>query len=176
MMIREIQTSRLTVRPIVAEDWMDIKRIWESVNASAYAQYDMPHNTAEEDVQPRIARWAQANSGTEHLFFAVCLNRAVIGYVAFNIRQTGYEIGYCFHTDYHGKGYASESLRAVIADLRELGLTRFSARTALSNTPSVRLLTSLGFQPIGTEKVSFYKDSRGEDIVFEGGIFELALG
>jgi len=31
----------------------------------------------------------------------------------------------------------------------------------------------LGFQLIGTEDVSFYQDAQGNDIVFEGGIFEL---
>lgn len=171
----EIQTARLTVRPIVADDWTSIQKIWEDVNASDYAQYDMPHNTAEEDVRPRVARWANASSGMDHLFFAVCLERVVIGYIAFNIRQAGYEIGYCFHSDYHGKGYASESLRALLAHLRGLGLTRFSAGTALANTPSVRLLTSLGFRLVGTEEVSFYKDADGDDIVFEGGVFELIL-
>ena len=43
----------------------------------------------------------------------------------------------------------------------------------MGNTPSVSLLKSLGFELIGTESVSFYKDSQGNDIVFEGGIFEL---
>ena len=43
----------------------------------------------------------------------------------------------------------------------------------MNNTPSVSLLKSLGFELIGTEKVSFYKDAQGNDIVFEGGIFEL---
>ena len=45
----------------------------------------------------------------------------------------------------------------------------------MNNTPSVRLLTSLGFRQIGTETVSFYKDSAGNDITFEGGNYELLL-
>ena len=32
---------------------------------------------------------------------------------------------------------------------------------------------SLGFKLIGKEKVSFYKDAAGNDIVFDGGIFML---
>lgn len=43
----------------------------------------------------------------------------------------------------------------------------------MNNLSSVKLLTSLGFEKIGEEKVSFYKDSDGNDIVFEGGIFAL---
>ena len=41
--------------------------------------------------------------------------------------------------------------------------------------PSVSLLKSLGFELIETEKVSFYKDADGNDIVFDGGVFELML-
>ncbi len=45
----------------------------------------------------------------------------------------------------------------------------------MNNTPSVRLLASLGFRQTGTEKVSFCKDVEGNDITFEGGNYELPL-
>ena len=48
-------------------------------------------------------------------------------------------------------------------------------RTALNHAPSVAFLKSLGFKLIETEKVSFYKDADGNDIVFDGGAFELSL-
>ena len=109
------------------------------------------------------------------MFFAICLGDTVIGYSAFNIRENGHEIGYCFHSAHHGKGYAKEAFAALLSHLQEQGFTRFSAGTALNNTPSVKLLSSLGFQLAGTEKVSFYKDVSGQDIVFDGGVFELII-
>ena len=168
-----VKTDRLTIRHIMPDDWKSIKEIWVDFNSSAFSQYDMPHNTDDEDVQRRIAKWAGANSGTDHMFFAICLDDTVIGYSAFNIREDGHEIGYCFHSAYHGKGYAKESMLALFDYLRTLGITKFSAGTALNNTPSVKLLTSLGFQLVGQEKVSFYKDAEGNNIVFDGGIFEM---
>lgn len=170
-----IKTERLIIRHIVADDWKSIKDIWVDFNASAVSKYDKPHNTDDEDVQQRIAKWAAANSGIEHMFFAICLNDTVIGYSAFNIREDGYEIGYCFHSAYHGKGYAKESHLALIEYMRDLGIKRLTAGTALNNTNSVSLLKSLGFELIETEKVSFYKDAEGNDIVFDGGVFELML-
>ena len=167
-----LNTERLTIRHIVSDDWKNIRDIWVDFNSSEYAQYDTPHITEDANVQARIAKWAAANSGTEHMFFAICLDEAVIGYIAFNIRENGYEIGYCFHSDYHGKGYAKESHLALFDYLRTLGITKFSAGTALNNTPSVKLLTALGFMLAEQEKVSFYKDADGNDIVFDGGIFE----
>lgn len=166
------KTDRLTIRHIVEDDWKSIKAIWVDFRADALSQYDKPHNTDDEDVRERIAKWA-ANSGREHLFFAVCLGDTVIGYATFHIREDSYELGYCFHSAYHGKGYAKESLTALFDYLATLGITKFTAGTAIQNIPSMSLLKSLGFQLIGTEDVSFYQDAQGNDIVFEGGIFEL---
>ena len=168
-----LKTERLNIRHVVADDWKSIKDIWGDFNSSEFAQYDKPHNTDDTDVQPRIAKWASANSGIEHMFFAICLDETVIGYIAFNIRENGYEIGYCFHSAYHGKGYAKESMVALFDYLQTLGITKFSAGTALNNIPSVKLLTSLGFKLVEREKVSFYEDIMGNDIFFEGGIFEM---
>ena len=170
-----LTTNRLSVRFVRPEDWRAIREIWLDFNASSYSQYDTPHSTEAEEVRRRIVRWAAHNGGIEHLFFVVCHGESVIGYVAFNLRETGYEIGYCFHSDYHGKGYAKESIQALLGVLWMIDVRRITAGTALANTPSVRLLQSLGFRQVGAEKVSFYRDPDGKDIFFDGGIFELIL-
>ena len=168
-----LQTNRLTIRRVVEADWVPIKEIWVDFNASDFSQYDMPHNTDDDDVRKRISKWASVSDSTEHMFFAICLGDTVIGYSAFNIHGDGHEVGYCFHSAYHGKGYAKESHVALLDYLSSLGMTKFTAGTAINNVPSVSLLKSLGFKLVGTEKVSFYKDAHGNNIVFDGGIFEL---
>lgn len=170
-----LKTERLYIRLIKKNDWKSIKEIWEDFNASIYRQYDIPHTTDSEEVQRKIERWAEANEGKEHMFFAVCVQESVIGYIAFHIREQGYEVGYCFHSQYHGKGYANESLQALFQYLGSFGITTFWAGTALQNIPSVRLLESLGFEKTGEEKVSFYKDEGRNDIIFDGGIFKLKM-
>ena len=167
-----LKTKRLTIRPIRAEDWPHIKAIWQDFQHSAYAQYDRPNSTADADVRSRIARWAEMHDGAAHLFFAVCLDNAPIGYAVFHRRKNGYETGYCFHSAFHGNGYAKESLLCLFDHLRSLGASRILAGTALANTPSVALLKSLGFCLTGTEQVTFYRDADGNDLFFEGGIFE----
>ena len=170
-----LKTERLIIRHIEPNDWKSIKEIWTDFNNSPFSQYDMPHNTDNEDVKKRISKWANASSGFEHIFFAVCLDNVVIGFFSFNIRKDSHEIGYCFHSKYQGKGYAKESLEALIKYLTEIGIKKFSAGTAINNIPSVSLLKSLDFILTGTEKISFYKDEQGNDIVFDGGIFELNI-
>ena len=107
--------------------------------------------------------------------FTICLGDILIGYSVFNIREDGYEIGYCFHSMYRGKGYAMESQVALLDYLYTLRITKFTAGTAINNILSVSLLKKLGFELIGTESVSFYKDAEGNDVIFEGGIFGLNM-
>ena len=170
-----LKTERLIIRHIEPDDWKSIKEIWEDFNNSSFSQYDMPHNTNDDDVRGRIEKWASASNGLEHIFFAVCLDDIVIGFFSFNIRENSHELGYCFHSKYQGKGYAKESLAALIEYLTTIGIKKLTAGTAINNIPSVSLLKSLGFKLIGTEKVSFYKDEHGSDIFFKGGIFGLNL-
>ena len=92
-----LKTERLIIRHIVADDWKSIRDIWVDFNSSEYAQYDTPHITEDANVQARIAKWAAANSGTEHMFFAICLGEIVIGYIAFNIHTRRF----LHRTQYH---------------------------------------------------------------------------
>ncbi len=170
-----LYTKRLELRRIREDDWESVQKIWEDFGRSDYAQYDKPHGTQSDEVRARIARWANEAHSHEHYFFAVCLEANMIGYAAFNKREDSYELGYCFHSDYFGNGYAKESLLALFAYLRTQGVRKITAGTALLNHPSVRLLRSLGFEQIGEEDVSFYQDAQGNDIVFRGGVFALMI-
>ncbi|MBR3502796.1 MAG: GNAT family N-acetyltransferase [Clostridia bacterium] len=173
--MERIRTERLVLRPVEIEDWRAIKEIWDDFRVSPYAQYDKPHPTEPAEVRARAARWVE-NQSDEHMFFAVCLEGRMIGYIACHDRGGGaYECGYCFHSAFHSRGYAGEAMRAVAGLLRDRGVKNLTAGTALGNAPSVRLLQSLGFELVETEKVSFYKDEKGNDIVFEGGVFSLPL-
>ena len=171
----EIKTERLLIRKVATNDWESIKRIWDDFRVSEYAKYDVPHKSDADEIKSQVSKWENANQGEKHLFFAVCLENEVIGYMDFHDTGNGYESGYCFHSDYHGKGYAKESYQALIKLYADRGIKRFTAGTALKNIPSVRLLHSLGFKQVGTEKVSFYQDEEGNDIYFDGGIFELKI-
>ena len=105
----------------------------------------------------------------------MCFADEMIGYVSMNMEGDGYEIGYGFLNKAQGQGYARESITAILDYMKKLGAKRIVAGTALKNVPSVRLLESLEFKLTGTEQISFYQDSEGNDIYFEGGIFERML-
>lgn len=170
-----ITTNRLLIRRVRADDWKAIQSIWEDASYSIYAQYDKPNDLDDKSVIRRIAKWASFATSDEHIFLAICLQEIVIGYVVLNMRKNSYELGYCFHSNYHGKGYARESIFAILEVMKKRGVVNITAGTALNNIPSLRLLTYLGFSQTGIEKVSFYKDDEGNDITFDGGNYELFL-
>lgn len=175
-MLTEIKTERLLLRRVRESDWRAVQAIFKSTSCSEYAKFDRPRDTDDAAVKSRISKWASVSESDEHLFFAVCLQGQMIGYIALHIRERGYELSDCFHADHYGRGYAYESISAALREMKaQMNVTTFTAGTALENTPSVRLLHKLGFRQTGTEQVSFYKDENGQSIVFEGGIFELNM-
>lgn len=163
-----LETSRLYIRRLHETDWREMNRIFTDFNHSQYAVYDMPLPTAEEEVRALTKRFAESN-----LFFAVFQKEStdMLGYVCFHKEGNHYDLGYCFHSAYHAKGFAYESTKALIEYFAvEFGVTCFTAGTAMDNVPSCRLLERLGFVCVSTETVSF-----DQIFSFQGGNFELKV-
>lgn len=170
-----IRTERLTLRRFAKSDMKALQRIFTDQASSPYAKYDTPKATDDESVAARAARWASFSESEEHMFFSVCLEGEMIGYIAMNKREDGYETGFNFMRAHQGKGYARESMTALLDGLQKAGASRVTAGTAQNNTPSVRLLLACGFVKTGEEDVSFYKDENGAPVVFKGLLFERKL-
>ena len=165
----QLASDRLRVRESTLADWPAYQRIWMDFARSEYAQYDLPGETEPERAQALLQKLLAHGR-----FYSVLLADSgdMIGYVCFHEADGALELGYCFHSAYHGRGYAREACALLLEALSREGATRFTAGTALKNLPSVRLLAALGFRQIGTERVSFYQDDQGNDIWFAGGVFE----
>lgn len=161
-----LETSRLYIRRLNAADWQEMKNIFTDFNNSQYAVYDMPLPTEDKEAKALTRKFAESN-----LFFAVFLKESsnMLGYVCFHKDGHKYDLGYCFHSAYHSKGYAYESTKALIEYfVAECGATGFTAGTAIDNRPSCRLLEKLGFICVSTETVSF-----DDSFSFQGGNFVL---
>lgn len=162
----EIKTDRLYIGNLQPDDWMDMKKIFTDFTSSKYSIYDWPLPTEDSKVKEVTEQFV--NSG---LFFTVHLldSDEMIGYVCFHVSEGKYDLGYCFHSLYHSKGYAFEAAKALILYLnKECNVKIFISGTALANTPSCRLLKRLGFHLVKVETASFYEGSS-----FEGGSFIL---
>jgi ribosomal-protein-alanine N-acetyltransferase len=168
-------TQRLAIRNFVPEDRGMLREIILEKEASEYAAYDYEFPTSEEEVG-KIADWFASGDS----FLAVCLkdSNTPIGYIAFGRAQdaedSAYDLGYCFHPAYQGRGYATEACGRLIAHaFDELGADRITSGTAEANKPSRRLLGRLRFRVTGKGTVSFRKNTDGTPIEFTGLTFEL---
>ena len=144
--------------------------------ASEYARYDHQWPTGREELQGVAAWFAGEDS---HL--AVCLKATgkLIGYIALKPAEDegglAFNLGYIFHTGYHGRGYATEGCRAVLdRAFGPLGADRVVAGTAAANKPSCRLLRRLGMKQMGQHTGSCQGSPDGEPIAFVGLSFAIS--
>ena len=162
-----LKTDRLTIQKLRTEDWKNLKEIAVDYRKSEYALYDMPLPVEDDKIKSLCEQFSASG-----IWFTVRLADKMIGYVCFHQSGTTYDLGYCFHSDCHGKGFAFEACSALMEYIaKERNVTAFTAGTALKNTPSCKLLGKLGFVLIDTEILSFHVDENGNDITFEGGNF-----
>ena len=116
-----------------------------------------------EEVQTKLAEYAQRTqlvADQDFLQLAVehRETQAVLGEMVFVLRSTvnqTAELGWVFHPDQHGNGYASEAARALLAlGFETIGLHRIVAELAPQNTASVRLCARIGMR----EEAHFVRD------------------
>ena len=82
--------------------------------------------------------------------------------------HAGGEIGYVFHPDASGHGYAGEACAALLAlAFRELGLHRVTARLDSRNDASARLCVRLGMrQEAHLVRSEMFKGAWSDELVF----------
>ncbi|MHA1243795.1 MAG: GNAT family N-acetyltransferase [Candidatus Heimdallarchaeota archaeon] len=172
------KTERLILRNFIFEDWEDLLEIAQQYEKTEFANYDH--------------QWPQTPLGikeivelfrTSDAFAAVELksNNKVIGLIQIQKKESSspeiiHGFGYVFNSDYHGKGYASESCRDILEYLFvKLKIDKTVAGTPITNKSSCKLLERLGFKEISRETKHFRKDAEGNPIEFLAGKFELKV-
>jgi RimJ/RimL family protein N-acetyltransferase len=72
---------------------------------------------------------------------------ALLGMLTLINRGATGELGYALHSDHRGEGFGTEAAAALVAfAFAELGMTRVTAETAVTNQPSRRVMERLGMQ------------------------------
>lgn len=171
-----LETDRLRVRSFRADDAEALHAIIARYAASEVAAYDQPWPTSLEEIRQVTAWFASGDR-----FLAVCLkpDETLIGFVALSpegeAEPPTLNLGYVFHEDYHGRGYAAEACRAAIAyAFGELRASRLVSGTAAANVASCRLLERLGFRKVAEQSGSFQTAADGTPITFLGYTYELS--
>ncbi|MWV46800.1 GNAT family N-acetyltransferase [Paenibacillus sp. HJL G12] len=146
-----LETERLIIREYRDDDRESVHRYASDPIVTRYTLWGP--NTLE-DTQAHIAMMLtmqreEPRTGYE---FAVTLKSGgeLIGGVGLHVNGSNGEIGYCYHPDYWGRGYAYESALAMLElGFTQLGLHRIYATCRPENTGSERVMQKLGMQKEG---------------------------
>ena len=170
----ELETERLFIRNFKADDWKDLAELamkYEETDLAKYDEGPWPNNL--EEYKGIVQNFAKADN-----FLAVVLkeNNKLIGLIFKAAKEESrFEFGFNFDSDFQGRGYATESCKAILEYLFEvLDAVLVTAGTAKINKPSNRLLTRLGFKLVGDKIISFRKDEEGKPIEFVGVDYSLS--
>jgi RimJ/RimL family protein N-acetyltransferase len=145
-----LKTARLTLRPFVAGDFEALHDIQSRPEVTRYLLYDARDR---DQVREVLEERMQADFiERDALNLAVVLPEtgALVGDVVLFLRSHEHrlgEIGYVFHPDYGGRGYATEAARALLGlGFGHYGLHRIVGRLDARNTASARILERLGMR------------------------------
>ena len=147
-----IETDRLQLRPFTEADFDAVLAIHSDPDVARYVPWEA--RTAE-DLRPVFERkvatqWIADTGDAMSLAVALRADGTVVGDISLTWstreEQTG-EIGFVFHPEHQGKGYAREGMEAVIRLAFEgLGMHRLFGRADARNEPSIRLMERLGMR------------------------------
>lgn len=147
-----IETERLRLRPFTRGD---VDAVFDYRRREDVARYlfdgPMSHESVAEALGMRVGHETLDVEG-DKIFLAVELpeRHLLIGEVSLILRDAANrqgEIGYIFHPDFHGKGYATEAGRVLLElGFAGAGLHRIYARCAAANPASWRVMERLGMR------------------------------
>jgi RimJ/RimL family protein N-acetyltransferase len=149
-----LQTQRLALRGLREGDLEDVFVLCSHPEICRYIRPPMSREDVVRHIRDRLRPWHFEEMKWYSL--AVCRigEERVIGEMVFKLESLEVrraEIGYRFHPDGQGKGYAAEATDALIAWLfDELHLHKLVAYCVPENIPSIKLLQRFGFQREGT--------------------------
>jgi RimJ/RimL family protein N-acetyltransferase len=168
-----IETDRLTLRRYLDTDYDDLLKLQSSPDVTRFLLYDV--RTPEQVKESLAGRLADVPMDTDGqaLTVAVILRETGqhVGEVTLFVHsaehRTG-EIGFVFHPDFHGRGYAAEaSVELLRLGFEELGMHRIIGRLDARNTASANLLKRLGMrQEAHFVRNEFLKGEWTDELVF----------
>lgn len=154
----ETNTHRLILRDISTDDLEPMIALWMD-EGTKLGMGDWGPQTVDE-VLPWIEGAINANKANPrdaHIAAVIARSTGhVIGFIGFGSPSEGKEhwgdldFGYAIRSEFRGKGYGTEALRAVIDFcFEQLGVTSFFGETTQDNVVSARAMQSAGMSPVG---------------------------
>ena len=154
----KIQTERLSLKPYSEQDTDSLIDLLTNPEiTSTFMVPQMESRSSAKELVRKLIAFSQTDD-TEHLEYGIYLGERIIGFVNdCGITDREIEIGYVIHPQYKGHGYATEAVRAVISELREMGFRKVTAGYFSENAASLRVMEKCGMQKTAKTDESEYR-------------------
>jgi [ribosomal protein S5]-alanine N-acetyltransferase len=167
-----LRTSRLTLRPLAADDAPALFAIMRDPETMRF--WDWPAFTDAETVEEIVAAQIADMEAGNALYWAVCRDGPAIGCCDLSEidgHHARAEVGFLFGRGSWGQGFAVEAMGAIVDyAFGELGLERLWARFHAGNEKSRALLERLGFTYEGTLRGHILREGARRDCILYGRI------
>jgi RimJ/RimL family protein N-acetyltransferase len=168
-----IETERLTLRHYVEDDYDDLLKLQSNPDVARYLLYDA--RTPEQVKEALAGRLANVPLDTNGQALTVAVIERETGQHVGEVtlfmnsveHRTG-ELGYVFHPEFAGRGFATESAVELLRlGFEQLGMHRIIARLDARNDASANLLKRLGLrQEAHFVQNEYLKNEWTDELVF----------
>lgn len=158
-----MQTERLTLRPIKADDYKDMYKFTSKEEVAKYVSWSV-HKSID-DTKALCEMWAGEYKNGDRYNWAIVYNNTVIGNIdVVKIVGTTAFLGWQIDSDYWNKGIVTEAALAVRDYLfSQIGITAIEATHIDRNIGSGRVMQKIGMSRIPDDEFenSLYFKIRG---------------
>lgn len=150
---KQLETDRLILRKFNDNDYIKMNENWATdANVTKYVSFE-PHKDYEETKQI-VSGWIKEyDNGSYNWVVELKDNNEIIGNISvieLSKKHNNCELGYVFGSKFWGKGYATESLKAVLYYLiNECNFHLVEAKHHASNPASGRVMEKAGMKKDG---------------------------
>jgi RimJ/RimL family protein N-acetyltransferase len=172
-----IKTERLLIRKFKKNDYNDL---FDYLSDKETYKFEPG-----EPITMEMAKIFCNERTKDYKFLAIQFENKIIGHIYFNQIEPQelktWEIGYIFNKKYQGKGYASESLKAIIEyGFNNMDIHKIVAHCNPMNISSWKLLERVKMKREGKlrKNIYFNKDDNGNPIwldTYEYGLLKIDL-
>lgn len=153
-----IKTERLVLRPFRVEDAKDVFEWAGKPEVTKYLSYDT-HKYLQDSVDI-VNLWVDSYTNDDEYNWAIEYNGKVIGNISVvdkDDRCFECHLGYQINSDFWNKGITTESAKAVIDYLFEVGYQRITSACDTRNVGSCRVMQKIGMTKEGTMRKYYYQ-------------------
>lgn len=140
----KLRTERLILRPFGEEDLESVYKIFGDLEVNRFLPW-FPVRTMDEARAFYEKRLRYEGNEKREWYYAVCLKgeHSPIGYVNLTMDDS-YDLGYGFCREFWHRGFAVEAGKAVIGQMRDMGIPYVTATHDVRNPGSGKVMERLG--------------------------------